>query len=128
MAHLRLFRPHRGTQSLRFPEHGLPVPGRYAAPHAQRRAFSNWDMRPRRLNTPLRSPIAHRMTYDFRALWLGGGPGGKRPYSAGFVVGQKVRNGSEGTRSLAASRMAATITERTLASPLRDQVEWLEAV
>src|SRR5580693_1950435 len=25
MAHLRLFRPHRGTQSLRFPDHNFPV-------------------------------------------------------------------------------------------------------
>src|SRR5260370_18652047 len=25
MAYLRLFRPHRGTQSLRFPDHDLPV-------------------------------------------------------------------------------------------------------
>src|SRR5216683_810483 len=35
MAHLRLFQPHRGTQSLRFPDHDFPVMRTYAAPAAQ---------------------------------------------------------------------------------------------
>src|SRR5216683_150555 len=44
MAHLRLFRPHRGTQSLRFPDHNFPVMRTCAAPAAQTPALSNWKM------------------------------------------------------------------------------------
>src|SRR6266851_7984514 len=35
MAHLRLSRSHRGTQSLRFPDHDFPVMQTCAAPAAQ---------------------------------------------------------------------------------------------
>src|ERR1700736_4171390 len=41
MAHLRLFQPKRGTQSLCFPDHGVPVMRRRAAPPAQTPAVAN---------------------------------------------------------------------------------------
>src|SRR6266851_8588697 len=44
MAHLQLFRPHRGTQSLRFPDHNLPVMRTCAAPAAQTPGSFNWKM------------------------------------------------------------------------------------
>src|SRR5947207_14340348 len=69
MAHLRLFQPQRGTQSLRFPDHDFPVMRTYAALAAQTRALSNWKTSSRPCSArPSRSPWGARHPRSGRCL------------------------------------------------------------
>src|SRR5580700_3958159 len=80
MAHLRLFRPHRGTQSLRFPDHNFPVMRTCAALATQTPRSFQLEMSSRRISVlgPQTKPPIKRMS-DFRASWLGSEPAENHP-------------------------------------------------
>src|SRR5438105_1170947 len=69
MAHLRLFLSHRGTKSLRFPDHDFPVMRTCTAPAPQGRALSECPVFGHEERFPPTRPSAG---FEFRKVTIAG--------------------------------------------------------